>query len=249
MNRDYISEISSWAKFVKDNYLTHDYIKLAFFGVIIFLVYIVIAWLKVPLDITHPELFVEWSKNQGVSFPVAVFAINFLVIILPFLPNDPIHIAAGLVLPWWEAFVIIHTCSMIGWSLNYYLGKKLGSDFVYRIIGADNVISLEGRLKKMKRWHFIILAFTPGVSYDIVGYVCGMIKADFKGFLIGAFIGTAPTTMLSIYYGTLTRSFWWVGPTMFLVNMFAAVVLVSVISFYNKHHIGGFAKRMVNRKK
>lgn len=210
------------------------YIRL---GILIFIfisVYLLVLWMNIPFDITRPELFADWANNQGTSFAVTAFFINLLVILVPFLPNDPIHMAAGLVMPWWQALILLHLCSMIGWTVNYYLGKKLGAGFVHAVIGEKNSLALEKLVEKAKPKHFIFLAWTPGVSYDILGYIAGITNANYKGYFIGAFIGTIPTTLLSITYGALTRQFWWIAPLMLVVNIVAFLGLGSYVIFNNK---------------
>lgn len=210
------------------------YLKVLILVLIVISVYLFVQWYQVPFDITKPQLFSEWASNQGANFTITVFIINLLVILVPFLPNDPIHMAAGLVMPWWQAFLLIHFCSMIGWSTNYFLGKKLGADFVHLMIGEKNSKVLEQNVIKAKPKHFIFLAWTPGVSYDILGYIAGITKADFKSYFIGALIGTIPTTLLSISYGTLTNIFWWITPLMLTINGIAFLGLGSWIVYKSR---------------
>jgi len=220
------------------------YTKAILLVLFLFCIYIIINALQIPFDVTNPQLFIEWANKQGPNFALTVFLINWLVIFIPFLPNDPIHIAAGLVMPWWQAFLLIHFCSILGWSMNYYLGKHLGSKFVYGLLGEKHVKNLEEILSKTKKQHFIFLAWTPGVSYDIVGYIAGMTKASYSSYLLGAAVGTIPTTLLSITYGTLTQHYWWVAPLALSINMLSIVGLSGILIYKGR---GFFSKTPSNK--
>jgi len=211
------------------------YFKFLVLLIIVFSVVLFVRWNNIPFDVTKPELFAEWAQNQGPNFAITVFIINLLVIVVPFLPNDPIHMAAGLVMPWWQAFLLIHSCSLIGWSINYYLGNKLGADFVNHMIGEENSKKLSKLINNTSAKHLIFLAWTPGVSYDIIGYISGVSNIRFRNFFIGALVGTVPTTLLSIFYGVLTQRFWWVTPFMLAINIIAFLGLSSFILYkFNK---------------
>lgn len=163
---------------------------------------------KVPLT---PDKFREWVSDKGILGPIVLILINNVAIFNPFIPNQLIHITAGALYGSVLGFIIIYPSSIIGWTLNYYLGYKLGRHFVSHMIGAKYLDKLDNFVKKAKLRDFIILIFTPGMSYDVLGYVAGAVRADAKAYILGGMIGSIIPTFITISIGQLTIDKPWIG--------------------------------------
>ncbi|MEI6886715.1 MAG: VTT domain-containing protein [bacterium] len=163
---------------------------------------------KVPLT---PDKFKDWVADKGILGPIVLIIINNISVFNPFIPNQIIHITAGALYGAVGGFLIIYPASIVGWTFNYYLGYKLGHHFVANMIGESNLNKLDELVKKAKLRDFIILIFTPGLSYDVLGYVSGSVKANAKAYILGGIIGSIIPTFVTVAVGELFIDTPWIG--------------------------------------
>lgn len=211
----------SWYKVIFKRVFTLSTFKALILIVIIVISGIILAGGKVPLN---PENLQTWIAEKGLWGPIILVSINNVAIFNPFIPNQLIHITAGALYGPILAFMLIYPASLAGWSLNYYLGKKLGRNFVGDMIGADNLAKVDGFVKKAKFRDFIVLIFTPGMSYDTLAYIAGVVNADFKAFFLGGAIGSIVPTGISIWIGSITIDQPWIGITLTVIGIIASMI-------------------------
>jgi uncharacterized membrane protein YdjX (TVP38/TMEM64 family) len=65
------------------------------------------------------------------------------------------------------------------------------------MIGKDTVAKLDDNVKKATLKDFIILILTPGISYDVLGYIAGTVKANLE-FLLGRLMTHIPNNCYNL---------------------------------------------------
>ena len=116
--------------------------------------------------------------------------------------------------------------------MNYFLGRKLGRGFVEEMIGKDTLAKLDDNVRKATLKDFIILIFTPGVSYDVLGYIAGTVKANFRNFFFGAVIGSVVPTIITISVGEVVVENPWIGVLVTVVGIiFSMSYAIYVVKF------------------
>ena len=197
-----------WYRVILNKLFTVAFLKFILLVGVILLSGAIIFYGKIPLD---PKELRLWVTDKGVIAPFLLVLINNIAIFNPFIPNQIIHITAGALYGPFMGFLLIYPSSIIGWSFNYYLGRKLGRGFVEEMIGKDTVAKLDDNVKKATLKDFIILILTPGISYDVLGYIAGTVKANFKSFFLGAIIGSIIPTFVTISVGEVLLDNPWFG--------------------------------------
>jgi uncharacterized membrane protein YdjX (TVP38/TMEM64 family) len=100
------------------------------------------------------------------------------------------------------------------------------------MIGKDTVAKLDDNVKKATLKDFIILILTPGISYDVLGYIAGTVKANFKSFFLGAVIGSIFPTIITISVGEIVVDNPWVGVLVTVVGIiFSISYAIYVVKF------------------
>ncbi|WP_433748526.1 VTT domain-containing protein [Falsibacillus pallidus] len=141
------------------------------------------------------DLFMRLIEEHGYIF--LFFSLMLELIIIP-IPNELLMTYAGFMvyqdkLNWILAILMAGTGGMIGVSVSYWIGSKLGAPFFYKY-GRKVHLGPE-KLDKMAAWNerygkmlLIFAYFIPGVRH-ITSIFSGITKITFKTFAIFAFPG------------------------------------------------------------
>lgn len=218
-----------WYRIILNKIFTLAFLKFFLLIGVILLSGAIIFYGKIPLD---PKELRLWVTDKGGIAPFLLVLINNIAIFNPFIPNQIIHITAGALYGPVVGFLMIYPSSILGWSLNYFLGRKLGRGFVEEMIGKDTLAKLDDNVRKATLKDFIILIFTPGVSYDVLGYIAGTVKANFKNFFFGAVIGSVVPTIITISVGEVVVENPWIGVLVTVVGIiFSMSYAIYVVKF------------------
>ncbi len=148
---------------------------------------------------TNPEefknLFLSWGYWAPLIF-IAAFAVKSVV---PF-PSSIFPLAGGLVFgPFYGAIYSI-VGSVISAGIAYQLSRKLGRDFIIKILGTkaetlDRLTNVHG-LKVV-----LFFRIVPSLPFDVFNLGAGLSNITFKDFLIGTAIGMIPWSFALSYLG------------------------------------------------
>ena len=119
------------------------------------------------------------------------------------LPADPlIGAAAGSGLVIWKIILMAFLASIVGSSIGYFLGRKLGHPVAEWLFGKKKLDKVEAYIKKWGFWAVIIVGTTP-IPFKLVTWGAGVFEMPFKKYILGVIIGRMPRYILSAYAGRL----------------------------------------------
>lgn len=224
-----------------------QFLKFVIFISILLFSGFIVWYFQIPLNsLSALQHFVE---SRGSSSGLILFLINWIVVFYPFLPNNVIHMVAGNIFGFWQALIIVYLSSLWGWSINYYLAKYLGQDFVISFLGKKTFDEISSKINGISDWAFFLIAMIPGLSYDIVAYVAGATNMKIKQFYIGA-IGALSTVIVSILIGGYTQGrsdrewLMWLYAGIGMVSS-TGITIVAYIKAFDNHELG-FIKYHLN---
>ncbi len=141
------------------------------------------------------SFFLSWGYWAPFIF-ILVFAIKSVI---PF-PTSVLALAAGLVFgPFYGAIYAI-IGSVISAGIAYQLSRRLGRDFVVRVLGPKAKI-----LDRLTGVHGleVVLFFriVPSLPFDVFNLGAGLSNIRFRDFLIGTAIGMTPWSFALGYLG------------------------------------------------
>lgn len=185
-------------KFLKDRLDKKTIIKVSIL-LSIFIVATIIVY-NTPLKAyTNPHKLKEFFLSFGYLAPI-IFILAFAIkAIIPF-PSSVFALAAGLVFgPFYGAIYSI-IGSVISAAIAYQLSRRLGRDFVVKILG-----SKAKTLDRLTNVHGleVVLFFriVPSLPFDVFNLGAGLSNITFRDFLIGTAIGMTPWSFALGYLG------------------------------------------------
>lgn len=206
---------------------------IAFFAVMV--VAVVLLW---PLI---GELFTEGGiervtrdvREAGPAGFLILLAVQFLQIVVAFIPGEVVQIAAGMIYgPWLGALIIFVGC-VISSSFVFVLVHKLGMPFVQAMVpeGAMGKFRAFERTGKLNVLVFILFLI-PGLPKDVFTYLVPLTSMPLKTFLIASNVARIPGIIVSTYAASgLVEGR--IGESILIFLVAAAIAVVAIV-FYDR---------------
>ena len=206
-----------------------------FAGLIAFIVLVaiivVIAWPYIA-DIFSEggvDRLVERVQNAGPAGVLMLLGMQFLQIIVAFIPGEVVQIAAGLMYgPLLGALVILVGC-VISSTVVYKLVHALGAPFVQGMVSTEHLekfraFETSGKLDIV----VFILFLIPAMPKDVFTYIVPLTDMPYKKFIVLTTIGRIPGVLASTYAASGFASGQMVGPIV-VVAIVAVIAVVAVV--------------------
>ena len=94
-------------------------------------------------------------------------------------------------------------------AITYFLGRYVGKSF---IDNTEIVNTREGQARSLiqryaNRLHAnsfetVLMMRLVLIPFDVVNYLCGFLKVNFKSFLLGTLLGSTPATIAFVLFGS-----------------------------------------------
>ncbi|MDO5116869.1 MAG: TVP38/TMEM64 family protein [Eggerthellaceae bacterium] len=173
---------------------------LVFFGLMALIMYLIWPTISGIFEEGGAERLVEDIRNAGPLGVLMLLGLQFLQIVVAFIPGEVVQVAAGMMYgPWLGALVIIVGC-VISSAFIYWLVHKLGAPFVQamvpeRFLDRINDFESSGKLNVV----VFILFLIPGLPKDTFTYIVPLTRMRMGTFLILSNIARIPGVLLSTY--------------------------------------------------
>lgn len=173
---------------------------LAFFALMALIMYLVWPTISGIFEEGGAEKLVEDVRNAGPLGVLMLLGLQFLQIVVAFIPGEVVQVAAGMMYgPWLGALVIIVGC--VGSSaFIYWLVHKLGAPFVQAMVPEKflrriNDFETSGKLNVV----VFVLFLIPGLPKDTFTYIVPLTRMKMSTFLILSNVARIPGVVLSTY--------------------------------------------------
>ena len=206
-----------------------------FAGLVAFIVLmaaiVVVAWPYIA-DIFSEggiDRLVERVQDAG---PVGVFILlgmQFLQVVVAFIPGEVVQVAAGLMYgPWLGALIILVGC-VISSTVVYKLVHALGAPFVQGMVSTEHLekfraFEASGKLDIV----VFILFLIPAMPKDVFTYIVPLTDMPYRKFITLTTLGRIPGVIASTYAASGFASGDVVGPIV-VVAVVAVIALVAVV--------------------
>lgn len=210
-----------------------------FAGLVAFLalvaIIVVLAWPYIADVFTEGgvERLVERVQNAGWAGVLILLGMQFLQVVVAFIPGEVVQLAAGLMYGPALGSVLILLGCVISSSVVYFLVHKLGAPFVQGMVSTEH-------LEKFRRFEesgkldivVFVLFLIPGMPKDVFTYLVPLTSMEYKRFIVLTTIGRIPGVVGSTYAASGFASGQIVGPVVVLVVL--VVIAVVAIVFRDK---------------
>ena len=213
--------------------------KFKFAGLIAFFVIMaILVWLAWPMfsELVEPgglDRVIEHIRDAGVGGVFVVLAIQFLQIVVAFIPGEVVQMAAGIIYGPWIGTLLIFIGCVISSAIVFLLVHKLGAPFVQSMVPAS-VMDRFRKFEQSRKFNIVvfILFLIPGMPKDVFTYITPLSDMRFSTFVILTNIARLPGIVVSTYAANgLVEGRIWESVILFLV---LAVIAVFALLFYNR---------------
>ena len=174
-------------------------ILIAFFVAVAIIVALVWPMIQALID-GGPEGLVTEVRSAGGMGVLMLLGIQFLQIIVAFIPGELVQLAAGMMYgPWLGALIILVGC-VVSSTVIYLLVHNLGQPFVESMVSTKYLerfreFEESGRLTPVVFLLFLI----PGLPKDVFTYLVPLTDMPMKTYLLVTTIARIPGVLMSTY--------------------------------------------------
>ena len=172
---------------------------------------IFIAWIFfIVISISSYFLFPDFFEKENILFFFNKYKITFLIIYslasilrgLTLVPSTPFILVGTIIFP--QHLIFVFTVSIIGILISstiiYYFSDFMNFKEVIERKYSKKIRFIEEKLNTKFGFLFVIFwSFFPLVPTDLICYVAGTIKLDFKKYILAIFLGEFPLVFIYIY--------------------------------------------------
>ena len=164
-----------------------------------------------------------------------VFLIVFIetgAVIMPFLPGDSLLFASGALaamgaLNLWVSLIVFFAAAVIGDSLNYEIGHKIGksipeNSFLGRMVNKERMQKAQDFFNRHGGKTIVIARFMP-VIRTFIPFIAGASKMHYKYFIIYNITGAFLWVLIGVFSG------YFFGNIPFVKNNFSTVIIAIVV--------------------
>ena len=215
---------------VMDKATVFKFVGLIAFLAIIALI-VVLAWPYIADVFTEGgvDRLVERVQNAGALGVLLLLGIQFLQIVVAFIPGEVVQLAAGLMYgPVFGSIIVLVGC-VISSTIIYQLVHLLGAPFVQGMVSTEH-------LEKFRKFEesgkldivVFILFLIPGMPKDVFTYLVPLTDMQYKEFITLTTIGRIPGVVASTYAASGFANGHIVGPIVVLV-LLAVIAAVGIV--------------------
>ncbi len=190
----------------------------------------------------YQEKIKEWINTLGVGGWLIVFGVQFLQIVIAFIPGEPIEIIAGILYGTWGGLLVCLSGCVAASTLVFLISKKFGTPLLYKVFGKDKIENF-AFLKDKKRVETVsfILFLIPGTPKDMLTYIAGISNLKLSRFLLISTFARIPSVVSSTIIGSsMLRGDWAITITIFIVTAIIGILGIrfndKILDFYRNRH-------------
>lgn len=146
------------------------------------------------------ELVMSEVQNAGPLGVVILLVIQFLQIVVAFIPGEVVQVAAGMLYgPWLGTLIVLAGC-VLSSAFIFQLVHRLGAPFVQSMV-PTNYMERFRRFEESGKLDLLvfILFLIPGLPKDVFTYLVPLTDMKMKDFLLLATLGRIPGVFVSTY--------------------------------------------------
>lgn len=126
----------------------------------------------------------EIFKNNPILaavFYLLYYIVSSMVITLPIVPIWPIVL---LIFPFWLAFALSWTGTVIGAAIDFFLARKFGKPFATKMMGEKLFEEIKHLIDVSDQKTFILVRLFGNNYFDPISYIAGLSHMPFKKYIL-----------------------------------------------------------------
>lgn len=169
-----------------------------------------------------PQKLQDFISGFGIWAPLAFFALQLIQVVLAPIPGNVSGMVGGMILGFWEGFLISYAAVTVGSLLCFLFARKVGRGFLQKRLKRfekyDKLLSSEGASARLTVTVALIFLL-PFLPDDLVCLLVGLTPLRFRTFVV--------ITLLTRPWGLAVSSF--VGAQSFSMPLWLLITLAVVM--------------------
>lgn len=206
---------------------------IAFFVVMILLCALIWPYVHEIFEPGGLDRVINDVRQAGPVGFLILLAIQFLQVVVAFIPGEVVQVAAGMIYgPWIGALIVLVGC-VVSSAFVFLLVHKLGAPFVQAMVSEKHMAKFRtfensGKLNII----VFVLFLIPGMPKDVFTYLVPLTHMPLRTFLLLSNIARIPGILVSTYAasglveGDIVQSL--------IIFLVAGAIAVVCILFYDK---------------
>lgn len=173
---------------------------IAFFAIMVLIVVLLWPYFHDLFEPGGLDRIINDVRDAGPVGFLILLGLQFLQIVVAFIPGEVVQIAAGLLYgPWLGAFVILLGC-VISSAFIFALVHKLGAPFVQSMVPTQYLEKFR-KFERTGKLNIIvfILFLIPGLPKDVFTYLVPLTDMRMRTFLLLSNVGRIPGIIVPTY--------------------------------------------------
>jgi uncharacterized membrane protein YdjX (TVP38/TMEM64 family) len=157
----------------------------------------------VLLQLTNRQQLIETLRAGGTTGPLLCIAIQFVQVVIFFIPGEITQFAAGYVFGAWLGYLYSVIGIMLGSAFNFYFARVFGRPALEKFIRPATLDKIDAAQNNAKGKSALFLLFLlPGLPKDAMSYAAGLSAMGLAEFVVISGLGRTPAMVLSILLGS-----------------------------------------------
>lgn len=201
----------------------------AFVGIVSLVSWLVWPYIHMIFEPGGIDQVIDSVRNAGPMSFLILLALQFLQIVVAFIPGEVTQMAAGMLYGPWIGGLVILLGSILSSAFVFMVVHRLGAPFVKDMVSEKWMEKFESfeRSGKLELIVFVLFLI-PGMPKDIFTYLVPLIDMRMRTFLLLSNIGRIPGILVSTYAasGLVDGNVW---QSIVILAVLAVVAVVCVI--------------------
>ena len=148
--------------------------------------------------ITDREKLIEFISHFGSWAPFVFFIIQFIQVLVAFIPGNVTGLVGGMLFGMIWGAVISSVAIFFGSLLMFMVGRKYGKKLVLRFVDEETIKKYEPRLSgKKAKTALLMIYLIPLLPDDAICLIAGLTDLDLKAYTVIVLIGRIPSVIIT----------------------------------------------------
>lgn len=137
---------------------------------------------------------------------IGLFLLMILQTILVIIPSEAVIALSGaLGLETTKVIAVGVLGLLAGATIAFFISRYFGRRIVIKLLGDEWVGEVDEWIDKNGSKAILIARLIPLIPFDLISYVAGVTKIDFRKYIIATIIGMIPRAIFLVYAGTTAK--------------------------------------------
>lgn len=217
----------------------------AFVGIVSLVSWLVWPYIHMMFEPGGIDQVIESVRDAGPMGFLILLALQFLQIVVAFIPGEATQMAAGMLYGPWIGGLVILLGSVLSSAFVFMVVHRLGAPFVKDMVSEKWMDKFE-RFEKSGKLELIVfvLFLIPGMPKDIFTYLVPSTDMRMRTFLLLSNVGRIPGILVSTYAasGLVDGNVWQ------SIVILAALAVVAVVCVIFREQLMGVVEKLGKKR-